>query len=64
LLAAVGGDVDLEGGGGAGIFADVGQGFAGAEVAALGGREAALAMDGVGGAMGLPVAAVYSKATK
>ena len=42
MLAAAGGDVDLEGGGGAGVFADSGQGFAGAQVAALGGRETAL----------------------
>jgi len=44
LLAAVGGDVDLEGGCGAGEFADAGQGFAGAQVAALDGGEAAFPM--------------------
>jgi hypothetical protein len=43
-LAAVGSDVDLESGGGAGELANAGQGFAGVQVTALGSGKAALPM--------------------
>jgi hypothetical protein len=47
-LAAPGGDVDLEGGGGEGQLADAGQGLASSQVAALGGGGAPFPMLGAG----------------
>lgn len=57
LLVAGSGDVELEGGGGAGEFADADQGLAGVEEAMLGGGKALIPVErggwGVGEASGV-----------